>query len=169
MGTCRTVPGVTNDVRIDEPPATQPRRSKILIWAAAGVAVLLAVAGTAVALNLSGSVPDLTVSGTVTVTATTFTLGTNTCAGAGGYDDIRNGAQVVVTDATGKTLALGELADGRPDGAHSRGGPNVCRWTFTVDGVPAGETFYGIEVTHRGVVQYDAGRIQQPVALSLGG
>lgn len=88
-----------------------------------------------------------------------------TCAGDGGYDDIRAGAQVVVTDADGGTVALGELSQGRMDGSVPDA---TCQWRFTVADVPAGAGFYGVEVTHRGALQYTEQELRSPISLSLG-
>jgi len=84
------------------------------------------------------------------------------CSGTGGYSDISNGAQVIVTDAEGKTVALGKIADG------FNGYPGRCRFKVVVKGVPKGSNFYGIEVTHRGRVQFTAVDIAKQVELSLG-
>ncbi|MGW6503003.1 hypothetical protein [Nonomuraea angiospora] len=90
------------------------------------------------------------------------------CAMGGGYSDIRAGAQVVVTDDAGKTIAVGQLEPGkillpRADAWGTRS----CVFPFTVQ-APGGYRFYGIEVTHRGVVRYTAEQLRQPVEMSLG-
>jgi len=90
------------------------------------------------------------------------------CAVDGGYADIRAGAQVVVTDDAGKTLALGQLGDGKltlPD--PQEWGTRSCAFPFTVQ-APGGHSFYGVEVTHRGVVRYTAEQVRQPVEMSIG-
>ncbi len=84
------------------------------------------------------------------------------CQTGGSYADIQPGATVTVSDASGKTLALGALGDGTQDGASN------CKVPFTVTGVPAGEKFYGVEVTHRGRLQYTAEQLAEPLALTLG-
>lgn len=73
--------------------------------------------------------------------------GYNPCAGKGGYTDIRAGAQVVITDSAGATVAIGSLDAGSVD---DRG----CVLPFSVPNVPAGKGFYGIEVSHRGSLKY---------------
>lgn len=110
----------------------------------------------------------VTISGTVTLTDTDFSF-TAGCAGTGGYDDIRNGAPVVVTDAAGTTVALGELVGGKGVGNHVVGARNSCRWSFRIEGVPTGTDFYGVEVSHRGRVQVRAEKASEPVLLTLGG
>jgi hypothetical protein len=85
------------------------------------------------------------------------------CAMTGGYSDIREGAQVVVTDAASKTIALGQLSYGSWDQNDAR-----CIFLFSVTEVPAGHRFYGIEVSRRGRLQYTAEEISRPLALTLG-
>lgn len=85
------------------------------------------------------------------------------CIGQGGYSDIHNGTQVVVTDADGRTLALGRLT-----GAEVGGGLDVCAYTIRIGDVPGGHDFYGIEVSHRGRVQYSRSDVEKPLHLTLG-
>ena len=63
------------------------------------------------------------------------------CEGTGGYSDISNSAQVTVTNQSGTIVAVGQLQGGVEDG-------ESCDFSFTVP-VPS-ETFYSIEVSHRG-------------------
>lgn len=83
------------------------------------------------------------------------------CKGAGGYDDIAAGAQVTVTDETGKVVGVGNLAGGR------YGDSGACLFTFEVDGVQPGRPFYGVEVSHRGVVRFQGDAVKEP-KLTLG-
>lgn len=76
-----------------------------------------------------------------------------------GFEDVHPGAQVVVSDSTEKTVAIGDL----------EGGGEACQYRFTVTNVPAGLGFYGVEVSHRGRLQYSEDQIREPVRLSLGG
>jgi hypothetical protein len=74
------------------------------------------------------------------------------CYGQRGYDDIRGGAQVTVTDPDGKVIALGKLDEGRATvGSDQRA--TKCVFQFKVEGVPTGQGFYGVEVSHRGVLR----------------
>lgn len=74
------------------------------------------------------------------------------CTGDSGYEDIKTGAQVAITDSTGKTVGLGSLvADGEQVLSDTVSG---CRFTFAIPNVPAGSGFYGVEVSHRGKVQF---------------
>ncbi len=83
------------------------------------------------------------------------------CEPLRGYSDMREGAQVVVSDASGTTLALGTLGQGVID---ARQGADMhdpierlsarCVFTFSVPGVPAGRQFYRLNLGHRGAPQY---------------
>lgn len=81
-----------------------------------------------------------------------------TCQGLNGYSDLQGGAQVTVTDASGKKLALGILAKGiagdfstEADGTQRAGS---CALSFAVTDVPKGVGPYGIEISHRGIQNY---------------
>ncbi|MBB5776226.1 hypothetical protein [Nonomuraea jabiensis] len=74
------------------------------------------------------------------------------CTGAESYADIRQGAQVVVTDTSGTTIGLGKLGAGQRD---DRG----CVFQFEVANVPAGQPFYGVEVPLSGRRQYTASQV----------
>jgi hypothetical protein len=69
---------------------------------------------------------------------------------------------VTVTDSAGKTVALGSLQDGKAAGIDS------CAFFFTVKDVPDGIKFYGVEITHRGIVQYSSAQMKAGPVLSLG-
>lgn len=83
------------------------------------------------------------------------------CQGQGGFSDLNGNAQVVVTDAAGTTIALGRIVKSTTDG-------RTCDYTFTVEAVPAGHGFYGVEVTRRGRIQYTEQQLRQGVTMSLG-
>lgn len=86
-------------------------------------------------------------------------LGDGSCMGSGGYSDIAAGTQVVITDDSGKTLTITHLEPGSGD-------QFSCEFQFRAD-VPSGRGYYGVEVSHRGVVkqrEVDLGGI----AISLG-
>ncbi|MER7126762.1 hypothetical protein [Micrococcus luteus] len=112
----------------------------------------------------STSPPALTVSGTVTVKdfSAVTTMNEVTCTTRGGYSDIQEGAQVVVTDASSTTIALGQLAHGSWD-RHTG-----CVFFFNIPDVPADQKFYGVEVSHRGRLQYTAEQVVKPLALTIG-
>lgn len=85
----------------------------------------------------------------------------NPCTGgANGYGDISEGAEVVISDDTGKTLAITQLGAGTVTQGLD------CQFLFSAS-VPAGKRFYGVTVTHRGTVK-EAESDLGDVALSLG-
>lgn len=88
-------------------------------------------------------------SGTIKLLATSSDPLGGTCSGSGGYDDISEGAQVVVTDAESKRVAIGRLNRGEP------GQYQTCSFPFVVKDVPSGKGPYGIEVSNRGEVAFD--------------
>lgn len=140
------------------PPDTPKRRRRLWLFAAIGVCVL-ATAGVAAVLYLRAG--TVTIHGTLELrSADGFHLVGSQCVGDGGYSDISAGAQVVVTDETSKTVGVGSLGTGSWIGSH-------CEWPFEVK-VPDGSAFYGVEVTHRGRVQYPADRLDKPITLTLG-
>ena len=86
------------------------------------------------------------------------------CTGTGGYDDIAEGASVVVRDEANKVLATGTLKAGKIVALET------CRFDFTVDNLPDAK-FYQVEVSHRGAVTYSKSDLDSKgwkVALSLG-
>ena len=89
------------------------------------------------------------------------------CYGMGGYGDINQGAQVVVSNSKGEQIALGELDGGvlTPLPGTQGMGLFYCTFTFTITDVPADGEIFSVEVTHRGSVNFHKG---EPVALSLG-
>lgn len=84
------------------------------------------------------------------------------CQGTGGYQDIRTGAQVVVTDPAGKTVALASLSSGRVVTPFEE-----CRFDFGV-GVPTGLAFYGVAIGNRKPYQVNGDVVSSPLALTLG-
>lgn len=89
------------------------------------------------------------------------------CEGLGGYADIRRGAQVKISDSTGKIVYIGSLGQGTMQNTiPSLPFPDVCQFWF-MDSVPdTGDSIYGIEVANRGVVNFQT---DNPVVqLSLG-
>lgn len=112
------------------------------------------------AASASPSSSTMPVSGTVTL-QDGFGAEGLPCEGKGGYNDIREGAQVVITDAKQATLAVGALGPGKRDEKQR------CEFAFSLS-APAGHEFYGIEVSHRGRLQYPADRISRPLELTLG-
>ncbi|HTY35405.1 helix-turn-helix transcriptional regulator [Mycobacterium sp.] len=128
--------------------------------------LLLAGCGGASAAASTPPMPaTFTVSGDLTVADVPAM--DSSCFPSGGYADIEIGAQVTISDANGVTVALGQLQAGTP-AASSLPSRTDCMFAFTVPGVPAGKGFYGIEVSHRGVIRYAEADITRPVRLKLG-
>jgi hypothetical protein len=138
-------------------------------WAliGAGSLALLEVAALVVVLGVSAVIPAITPAKPTTFTASghlQFGGGdyNDPCTGTAGYDDITQGAQVVISDAAGKTLGIGALGVGVAEGG-------TCLFPFTVKGVKLGSKFYGVSITHRGVVQYTYSQLKSgQAALTLG-
>lgn len=168
------------------PPAPGPPRGRLawhlVVAAAAGAAVVLAVvAGAFVALrgNPLASKPApadaspstagvFKVYGDMTLSLGDFAWNESpeSCWGRGGYDDIRGGAQVVVTDADGVTVGVGRLIDGDPTVYDDRASSCVFRWE--IPNVPDGSSFYAVEISHRGKVQFSRADITRSISLTLG-
>ncbi|MCA0328832.1 MAG: hypothetical protein LCI03_02890 [Actinobacteria bacterium] len=113
------------------------------------------------------SVPISTQSA-IKVSEGTATIGAKPCDPKDGYDDISDGAQVTITDESGKVIALTELRNvglwaDKPDTLIVL---SDCRFDFFVD-VPATADFYGIEIAHRGVVRYSKADLADVVRLKL--
>jgi hypothetical protein len=94
------------------------------------------------------------------------------CAGSGGYDDLALGAQVVVSDPAGTTVAVGSVTESIPitewDDDAEDYLATACTLRFLVTGVPAGKGFYGIEVSHRGRLQYSEAQARKELELTIG-
>jgi hypothetical protein len=73
------------------------------------------------------------------------------CEGQGGYSDIVEGSQVVITNSSGEAIALGALGPGSTveDNAWYQ-----CHFSFAVEDVPADGTIYGVEISGRGSVPF---------------
>ncbi|MGW5636710.1 hypothetical protein [Streptomyces sp. NPDC003832] len=86
---------------------------------------------------------DLT--GTFELTGGAVSDGAGGCEGSGGYTDIYEGASVTVYDASGTVIATGGLGESSLAGG-------TCSFEVYIAGVPRGESFYQVEVSHRGTV-----------------
>ncbi|GLZ76653.1 hypothetical protein Afil01_14600 [Actinorhabdospora filicis] len=71
------------------------------------------------------------------------------CSTSLGYDDIREGTQVTISDSADATVALGRLERGAVSNAYS-----ACGFGFEIPGVPAGLGFYGVSIGRRGTMRY---------------
>ncbi|MFD3537016.1 hypothetical protein [Streptomyces sp. NPDC058664] len=84
--------------------------------------------------------------GTFLLTSSVVSDGEGGCEGSDGFDDITEGAAVTVYDASGTVIATGGLGESTRTGT-------TCRFDVLVPGVPTGQGFYKVEVTHRGTLQ----------------
>lgn len=71
------------------------------------------------------------------------------CLAAPGLDDIRAGADVVVQDSSGKTIALGQLETGSLVGDAEHPNAGWCMFHFNVPNVPTDQQFYSVIVGSR--------------------
>lgn len=93
---------------------------------------------------------------------------TDTCYGYERYDDIRSGTQVVITDPAGKTIAIGQLEAGVPrHDPDNNKRVTECRFPIKVAGVPGGHSFYRLEISKRGKLEFARDRIEGPLELKL--
>jgi hypothetical protein len=153
------------------PPASN-RRLFIGLITAGVVVIGGVVAAIVVATGSSSGSGKITVHGTMDITDFEgFTADdpntdssssgvTGPCHAIGGYDDIAEGTEVVISDDGGKTLAIGHLDSGSFDANGS------CAFSFTMT-VPAGKKFYGVTVSHRGTVKFPEAEVTH-AAVSLG-
>lgn len=156
------------------PPAPAPSRPRWLIPVlAAGALLILALAGVAAWALLrdpagkpTPAAPTkpatLIINGNLRLTDSSGVqnLDDTACQGMGGYNDIKQGSSVSVTDSAGKVVGIANLGVGKLIGS---GMTRECEFSFSVFDVPAGLGFYGVEVSHRGSVQYkesDLGSVQ---------
>lgn len=75
------------------------------------------------------------------------------CAGRGGFDDIAPGAQVRITDRDGTLIGLGAITEGVVTDSDNGKLRDACLMFWRVDDVPRFQQFYGVEVSHRGIIQ----------------
>lgn len=131
----------------------------------AGGAALVGIIWLVVGLS-GGSVarPEtFTLGGTMTLTASQIGGSDSACFGVGGYSDIAEGTAVTVYGANGNVIATGMLGRGTP------GASNICTFSVKVPSVPANETFYQVEISHRGKVTVESARAKTVgVLASLG-
>jgi hypothetical protein len=135
---------------------------------AAGPLLLLAACG---GVARPGAEPESTpgvfaVKGTIAVPSATYVGSEDDepggfCTVKDGYEDLRTGASVAVTNAGGDVVGISSLVD-------IERSSRECRYSFDVPGVPDGSPSYGIEVGNRGVVTYTRDQLADPVELPVG-
>ncbi|WP_051365092.1 hypothetical protein [Rhodococcus sp. JG-3] len=134
----------------------------MLIGSLATIIVGGIITGGVLLLNRDSEPETFTVAGSMSLTKGSGWDSISTgCVGDGGYDDIRSGAAIKISDESGTVLATGRLEGGQIDSG-------MCTFPFMVDGVPAGEAFYEIEVSHRGGLTYDEAEMREPLVFTLG-
>lgn len=160
--TINQVPEASETPATSTPPSgSKSWLTKVPLWAKVGIPVVVVViVAAAVAIPIALQPGSMTVRGEISVSNTNGEA--DACA-IPGYEDVREGANVTVTDASHKTIALGSLGAG-----HSDGFQLSCIYRFVVTDVPAGLKFYGVEVSHRGSLQYTDAQLKKGVALSIG-
>lgn len=148
-------------------PPTKSRRTLIIVSIAALIAITVA---TMAIVNRSSTAAPIHVHGSMKLVDSSDTdyrsifQNGSVCSGEHGYSDITAGAEVEITDDQGKTLALTELNAGTsPDGITG----DSCVFTFDAS-IPANAQFYGVQVTHRGVVKMTKAEMILGPVLSLG-
>jgi len=142
-------------------------RTRLLARSAAAAAALLTLAACSspaepAARTTAATSTSFSISGQVAVQAKDYS-GPEGCSTNAGYADVAPGAQVVVTDQGGATVALGQLGSVTADHVHAD-----CVYSISVDGVPTGKDFYGVQVTHRGAVQFTEDQVRSPISLTIG-
>jgi hypothetical protein len=161
-------------------PARPPRRR--WPWLAGGALLALAIAAGGIYFATRGDdtpakattaakpvSSTLAITGTLTLARPGFVwdAAASVCVGQNGYDDISGGVQVVITNPAGVTVAVGRLGDGATVSGPGALAASGCAFPFSV-AVPAGLGFYGVEVSHRGRLQYSEADIHRGLALTLG-
>jgi len=124
--------------------AKRPRLSNRNVGIIATTLALLAVAGY---LLFGTAGQSHTVTGRLALTTATDLSTGSSCEGTGGYSDISPGAQVVLEDETGSTLATSSFGAGSFDGVS-------CVFEFTFDDVPKAAFYRVHQSSDRGVLQY---------------
>lgn len=80
----------------------------------------------------------------------------STCTGAGGFSDLKEGAQVLILNEDGTTIATGSLASGTFQPARGV----LCTWSFTIADVPDAK-FYKAKINHRDGPSYSYADLEQ--------
>lgn len=116
--------------------------------------------------------PTIAVEGTLTVP--NGAVDATECELSNGYEDIHQGAQVVVKNDSGKTVGVGDLGEPTLEEQdeiekYSSFTFTDCVFPFTVTIRPDGSDFYAIRVggVTRGSLEYSKEELSQPVDLTL--
>lgn len=113
----------------------------------------------------TGGTVNLTVASRATLTGTMvledgFELdGDDRCSGTGGYSDVREGAQLTVSDESGTVLGVAEFSPGNVD-PYDVGDESFCQFAFVAAGLPRAD-FYVFELGRRGDLTYSLGDMER--------
>lgn len=137
------------------PVAVAATRKTPWLWIAAVVIALVVGGGVVYFVTRPAALPSFDVHGSLAA-ADLFAVNTATaggsCTAPAGDSDIAAGTQVLITNASGKTVGLGELGAGAyPTGLVLP----VCDFPFTVTGIPGGQGPYSIAIGDHGKVAFD--------------
>jgi hypothetical protein len=77
---------------------------------------------------------------------------TGTCAGNGGFRDLRDGATVTIYDSTGKIVGTTSLYGSSYDIESVSSKRIICTFQWELKDVPNDDSGYSVEVTSRGKV-----------------
>ncbi|WP_330247289.1 hypothetical protein OHA33_34035 [Streptomyces sp. NBC_00562] len=134
----------------------------LAVGAAAGAA-LVGLAWTLTAVDLGNPGTFSTTGGIFLADSDGFVSDGKKCMGKGGYEDLRAGTEVTVTDASGSVVAADSLALGKVVG-------ETCMFKFTVHDIPVGSKLFRIEVSHRGAITKTEAELRLgDIGLTLGG
>src|SRR3954447_7096087 len=130
---------------------------RLAIAAGLGVVLLCGCGGGG---GESGAQPEsrpsgFEIKGRISVPSYGGTSGTS-CTVMDGYEDLRSGATVAVTDARGDVVGVGALVD-------IEATSDTCRFSFEVPNVPEGSATYGIEVGQQAMVKYPRARLNRTI------
>lgn len=150
-------------------PAAPKKRASPLIAGLLGLALGAGIVGGiwAVTANNEPDTETFTLKGTFTLTEKVYNdPAGERCRGSAdsGYDDIAGGTSVTVYGPANEVIATGNLGASEGDEYGV-----TCTFKIAVAGVPKGEKFYKVEVSHRGTVQLTAEQAENgELAASLG-
>jgi len=156
---------------VDPPTMLAPAAKRTIAPLAAGAIGLVLGAGIVggiwgiTAVSGPGKPATFTLNGEFVLTDEVLTVGDSCRGRAGsGYEDIAEGTSVTVYGAKGDVVATGNLGNSKISDTGL-----ACTFKVAVEDVPKGETFYKVEVSHRGTVQLSAKEAENgELAASLG-
>lgn len=167
MGSTATQHTAQRTGRATDALITRLGGSKRLLIAGGLLALCVAGGGASTAL-LTGGASSVTLHGAMMINPASdnefgdnFSTVGGTCTGSGGYDDLSQGASVTIHDPTGKVIATGALQEGH--GVDGIG----CLFNWRITNVPR-EKFYGVEISHRGTVDFKATGIKSGFDTDIG-